>query len=155
MRTILRSKLSRVSVALCQFIFLSGLCFAQSDLTTVTGTITDPSRAVIAGATVTIQQANKATRQAVTDKGGRYVISRVGAGPVELVVEAPGFKRYEQSGTVLQVTIAATLNATLTLGQASETILVTSEAAPVQADSPTLGRDITTMQIRDIPLKWP
>lgn len=143
-------KLSAVSIFLSVF---SALCLAQSDLTTVQGTIGDPSGAVIAGATVTVKNAaTGAERKATTNNGGQYVIPSVPAGAVTLIVEAPGFKKFEQSGNVIQANVTATLNATMTIGQATETIQVTSEAPPIQADSATLGRNITTQQIQSINL---
>ena len=129
------------------------LCSGQSDLTTVQGTIGDPSGAVIPNATVTIKnQATGSERKGTSNESGGYVIPSVAAGAVTLIVEAPGFKKFEQSGNVLQANVTATLNATLIIGNATETVQVTSEAPPIQADSATLGRDITTKQIRDLQL---
>src|SRR4051794_12586751 len=135
------------------FSFFAAFSFAQSDLTAVTGTVHDPTGAVVSGATVTIRNlATGAERKATTNAGGNYSIPSFPAGNVDEIVEAPGFKRYEQSGNSLQANVTATLDATLTLGQSTETIQVTSEAPPVQADSATLGRDITTKQIQNLQL---
>ena len=128
-------------------------CFAQSDLTNVTGTVHDPTGATVAGATVTIRNLGTgAERKAVTNNGGSYSVPSISAGSVQVIVEAPGFKRYEQSGNTLQANVTATLDATLTLGQSTETVQVTSEAPPVQADSATIGRDVTTRQIQNLQL---
>jgi len=134
-------------------VFSAATGFAQSDLTAVAGTIHDPTGAVVSGATVTVRnQATGAERKATTNANGNYSIPSVPAGNVDLIVEAAGFKRYEQSGNSLQANVTATLDATLTLGQSTETVQVTSEAPPVQADSATLGRDITTKQIQNLQL---
>jgi hypothetical protein len=134
--------------------FLFCLCAsAQSDLTSVTGAIRDPSGATVANATVTFRnQATGAERKAKTNESGNYSIPTLAGGSYTCIVEAPGFKRFEQSGNNLQANVIATLDATLTLGAATETVQVTSEAPPVQADSATLGRDVTTRQIRDLQL---
>src|SRR4051812_14187481 len=135
------------------FSFFAAFSFAQSDLTAVTGTVHDPTGAVVSGATVTIRNlATGAERKATTNAGGNYSIPSFPAGNVDMIVEAPGFKRYEQAGNSLQANVTATLDATLTLGQSTETVQVTSEAPPVQADSATLGRDITTKQIQNLQL---
>jgi hypothetical protein len=126
---------------------------AQSDLTSVTGTIHDPSGASVPDATVTVRNtANGSERKAKTDAAGVYSITSVPAGNYTLIVQATGFQRLEQSGNAFQTGVAATLDATLTIGSATETVQVTSEAPPVQADSATLGRDITERQIRDLQL---
>jgi Carboxypeptidase regulatory-like domain/TonB-dependent Receptor Plug Domain len=134
----------------------SSICFradAQSDLTSVSGTIHDPSGAVIANAKVTItNQASRAERKAITNSSGAYSIPSVPAGTYTLIVEAAGFKRFEQSGNNFQTSVAATLDATLTLGSASETVQVSSQAPPVQADSATLVGDVTRRQIKDLQL---
>jgi hypothetical protein len=126
---------------------------AQSDLTTVTGTIHDPSGASVPNATVTVQNVGTgAERKATTDAGGVYSITSVPAGTYTLIVQAPGFQKLQQSGNTFQSGVTATLDATLTVGAATETVSVTSEAPPVQADSATLGRDVTTKQIQDLQL---
>src|SRR4051794_8123287 len=135
------------------FAVFATVAFAQSDLTAVAGTIHDPTGAVVSGATVTIRNNQTgAERKATTNAGGGYSIPSIPAGPATLIVEASGFKRFEQSGNNLQANVTATLDATLTLGQSTETVQVTSEAPPVQADSATLGRDITTKQIQNLQL---
>ncbi len=153
MGTKFAGKLSQFPATSFLLIFFAATSFAQSDLTAVAGTIHDPTGAVVAGATVTIRNNQTgAERKATTNAGGVYSIPSVPAGPATLIVEAPGFKRFEQSGNNLQANVTATLDAALTLGQSTETIQVTSEAPPVQADSATLGRDITTTQIQNLNL---
>ncbi len=126
---------------------------AQSDLTNVAGSIRDPSGATVPNATVTIRNVGTgAERKATTDAAGTYSIPSVPAGSYDVVVTAPGFERFQQSGNTFQTGVAATLDATLTIGSETQTVQVTSEAPPVQADSATLGRDVTTKQIRDLQL---
>ncbi len=126
---------------------------AQSDLTSVTGTIHDSSGATVPNATVVVKNSGTgAERKANTDSSGVYSIPSLAAGTYTLIVEAAGFQRLEQSGNSFQTGVAATLDATLTVGAATQTIQVTSEAPPVQADSATLGRNVTERQIRDLQL---
>lgn len=153
MRIFLKAKLRKLFATSLFLTVFSALCLAQSDLTTVQGTIHDPTGATVAGATVTVKNAGTgAERKATTNSNGGYVIPAVSAGGVTLIVEAPGFKKFEQSGNVIQANVTATLDASLTLGQSTETIQVTSEAPPIQADSATLGRNVTTKQIQDLQL---
>ena len=153
MRTHLWAKLRRLLATSLFLTIFAVLGLAQSDSTTVQGVVRDPTGAVVAGATVTItNQTTGAARKATTSGTGNYVVPSVPAGPVTLTVEASGFKKYEQSGNVIQANVTATLDASLTLGQATETVQVTSEAPPVQADSATLGRNVTTKQIEDLQL---
>lgn len=147
------AKIYSLVTASLALVFFTSILFGQSDLTSIAGTITDPTGAVVANANVTVRnEATSAERKAVTSSSGNYSIPSIPAGSYTLIIEAPGFKKYERSGNSLQSSVAATLDATLTLGQTNETVQVTAEAPPVQADSATLGRDITTKQIRDLQL---
>lgn len=126
---------------------------AQSDLTTVTGVIHDPSGAVVPNANITLRDpATGIEKKEPSNAGGVYTFTNIPAGVYTLIVEASGFKRFESSGNNVASNVTATLDATLVVGAANETVNVTAESAPVQADSSTLGRDVTQRQIRDLQL---
>src|SRR5947209_15294142 len=125
MRTQFLAKASNLACLFSLLIAFAAVSFGQSDLTTVTGTIHDPSGAVVANAAVTIRnQATGAERRARTNEGGSYSIPSISAGTYDLIVEAPGFKRFEQQGNTFQANVASTLDATLTVGNATETVQV-------------------------------
>lgn len=146
----------RVSKFVTALLIGSGFCgglLGQSDLASVTGTIQDPTGAVIPNANVTLKsEATGLARSATSNANGVYAIPNVAAGSYVLTVEATGFKRYQSAGNSIVSNVAATLDATLTVGEATDTVEVTAAAPPVQADSATLGRNITTKQIRDLQL---
>lgn len=156
MKTHSRRRLSTfclLAFVICIFTPLASRLNAQSDLTSVTGTIHDPTGATVPGATVIVQNPGTgAERRAKTDTAGVYSITSIPAGSYTLTVEAPGFQRFQQSGNNFQAGVAATLDATLTVGSETQTVQVTSEAPPVQADSATLGRDVTEKQIKNLQL---
>lgn len=127
--------------------------FTQSDLTSVVGIVYDPSGAVVPKANVTLKnQATGAERKANTNDNGAFSVTNVPAGAYTLIVEATGFKRFAQSGNQVVANVTTTLDATLNVGDAAETVNVTAAGASVQADSATLGRDITDKQIKDLQL---
>ncbi len=89
-----------------------GLCaftvWAQTDRSTITGTITDPARAVVAS--VPIEAKNTATGAVYTTVStptGNYTLSQPPPGSYELSATAPGFKKYIQNG--INVPVAQTL----------------------------------------------
>jgi hypothetical protein len=142
---------------LCVFAAMIGVfgfpANAQSDLTSVTGTIHDPSGASVPNATVTMKNdATGSERKATTDSSGVYSITSIPAGSYTMIVEASGFQKLEQTGNSFQAGLAATRDATLTVGSETQTVSVTSDLPPVQADSATLGRNVETRQIRDLQL---
>ena len=69
----------------------------------LSGTVKDPSGAVLPGVEVSVTQtATGAKRTTVTDETGNYVLPNLPIGPYMLEASLPGFKTYVQSGIVLQ-----------------------------------------------------
>src|SRR5690349_19711335 len=94
----LRTTIHAVSV----FALLAGVLCAQRDLATLTGTVTDPSGAVIAGATVTITEVETSLSYSVmTDRAGVYARPALKPGAYTVQVEAPGFKKAVQRDVLL------------------------------------------------------
>ena len=82
----------------------------------LSGTVTDPSGAVIAGAKVTVTNVDTGVSRALTtDKGGQYAASDLGAGHYTIKVEAPGFRTFVRTGIVLQAGGRERVNVSLTI----------------------------------------
>jgi hypothetical protein len=80
----------------------------------VSGTVTDASGAVIAGAQVTMTETDKDLIHTVsTDTGGRYTFPNLPVGPYRLEVKISGFKDYVESGIVLVVNNNIEINVTM------------------------------------------
>jgi hypothetical protein len=109
----------------------------------ITGTITDPSGAVIAGAAVTVRQASGTPgANAITDNSGQFLIAGLRPGQYELQVTLPGFqpatKKVEiQSGQL------ARADSSLSLGSASHTVEVTASSAVVGTLTSSLGTNFS------------
>ena len=127
--------------------------FAQSDTATIAGTVRDPSSGSVPSATVIVR--NEATgleRRATSNDAGYYSVSNLPPGTYTVVVEAPGFKKYEKTNNKLDANIASTVDALMTVGAATETVNVVSDVQAVQTESSTIGRVVTTKEITDTPL---
>ena len=127
---------------------------ARGQVTTadILGRVTDSSGAVLPGATVTIE--NAATRDVRTQASsatGDYVFNLLPIGTYSVKIELQGF----QSQTT-RVTIAsgdrARVDAKLQLGNVSESIQVTAEAAVLQTDTSTVGALFTDKAVQDLPV---
>jgi len=132
---------------------LSVASFAQSDTAQVSGFVKDPTGSVVPGASVAVR--NEATgleRHAVTNETGYYVISSLPAGFYTITVEIAGFKRYVKTQNKLDPNLAATIDATLTVGALSESIEVVAAAAGVQTETATVGKLIESSQIQNMML---
>src|SRR5437660_6239403 len=122
--------------------------FAQSDRGTVTGTVTDPSGAVVSDATVTATNASTgAVRTTTTSAEGSYTLSELPAGSYKVTVVVAGFKTSNQNVTVA-VQETRRLDFQLVVGIATDSITVTPQAA-LQADSPVQQTFVTEKQVRE------
>ncbi len=129
------------------------LLVAQSELATLTGTVTDASGAVVANAEVTLT--NEGTSLATsshTNEVGRYFISNVRPGVYTVAVSATGFKKHVQSGVVLQVNQTARLDITLEVGAVTEEISVTAGAPLLQTETSDRGAVIDERKMVELPL---
>ena len=109
--------------------------FAQGDRGQIAGFIKDQTGGVIPGATVTVTNSQtKLTWTAVTDGRGYYVIPSLPPAAYEITVELQGFKRWIQTGMILDAASSSTVDVTLETGGLTETVSVTAEATPLQTD---------------------
>ena len=94
----------------------------------ISGTVKDPSGAVLPGVEITVTQTDTGiARNAVTNETGSYVLPNLAVGPYKLEAALPGFRTILQTGIVLQFGANPEVNISLEVGQVSETIEV---AAP-------------------------
>src|SRR3982751_3802132 len=125
------------SIKLCVAALAFTLCVcAQTDRANLTGTVTDQSSAIVPGATITaVHTATNATRTVTANSTGEYVLPQLVVGDYQLRVEAPGFKSSVNSG--IGLTPGATIRADIKLevGQVTESVQVTSQAALIQTDT--------------------
>ncbi len=128
--------------------------YAQNVTGTIVGTVTDPSGAPIAGASVTVTDVNtQVTQKVTTDTAGNYTASLLPVGRYDVSVEASGFKREVQSGIVLNVNDKLTINVAMQVGNVTEQVNVEAAAAQVQLQQG--GEQSTTIsgtQIRELAL---
>jgi len=114
----------------------------------MTGTVTDPSGAVIAQARVTMTQAGTQVRRtAATNSSGQFTIPSIPPATYRLSVEAAGFKTYVQDVTLL-ADQSGSLQIPMQLGQAKETVTVEATATLVNTVTPVLSQVIEWPQRR-------
>src|SRR6266403_276546 len=141
--------LSRALLLCLLVLGISSQAFGQN--ATVVGTITDPSGAAVANATVTITHNETGKVYHLTSNtDGQYVAPDLPIGHYNIKVEASGFKAAEQKGVVLQVGDRTRLDYQMSMGGASETITVEANAVQVQTDSGELSNVITDQQVSQL-----
>jgi Carboxypeptidase regulatory-like domain len=130
------------------FALASLALFAQSDLGSITGFVKDPTGAVIPNATVTVRnEATGSERKATTNEAGSFTVTNIPAGFYTVDVEAKGFKKFESTHNKLDPTATLTLDASLTVGAASETVEVTASAVALQTESASVQKLVQREQI--------
>src|SRR5438034_278133 len=131
----------------------STVVLAQSTGGRVLGRVADPSGAVLAGVKVTLtNEATGVARLAQTSASGDYVFVEVPPGNYRVEFEHAGFKKNVQKEVTVEVNGVVTLNSTLQVGAAQETIEVTSEAPLVDTTSTQLGAVVNQRAISNLPL---
>src|SRR5580698_1842756 len=136
------------------FLLLLGnpLC-AQSTLASLTGRITDPNKAVIPSATVTVINTGTGIHyQGLTNEIGEYYVTDLPPGRYRIEVEKLGFKAVIQSGLILHVQDALEVNFEMTLGSASESVTVAGESFPIDTESVTVGTIVEQRKANELPL---
>ena len=123
-------------------------------LTSLTGTVTDPTGAVVPGATISIvNDATHASRQTVSDAQGRYSLLQVEPGTYAVTAKAQGFAEQTMMVRLLVNTPATLPIAFESLGAVSETVSVSGVAPQINTTDASVGNAISSEVITQVPLE--
>jgi Carboxypeptidase regulatory-like domain len=132
---------------------LASAAFGQSTGGRILGRVADPSGAVLANVSVRLtNQATAVARETKTNGSGDYTFVEVAPGNYTAEFAEKGFKRNVQKDVTVDVNQVVTLNSTLQIGQAQETVEVTSEAPLVDTTSTQLGAVVGQREVTNLPL---
>ncbi len=119
----------------------------------VSGTVSDPSGAVVPNATVTATNTETgAVRETMADGAGRYQMTPLPVGPYEIHAQKAGFQEAVRRGIQLVVNQSAIVDLTLQVGESSQQITVTEDAPLVGVATTDASGVINQLQVRDLPL---
>jgi hypothetical protein len=126
---------------------------AQLDRATLTGNITDPSGAALAGAKITVAHPETGlTRETVVSDRGYYTIPQLPIGMYTVTIEATGFRTVRYDKVELQVGQTRTLDARLEVAPVATQVEVVDTVPPLDRTSAELGSVIQTSQIGSLPV---
>lgn len=154
-------KLSLSCLAQCVLLFLvvvglvapSALLAQIVPTATLTGSVTDPSGALIPSATVQLVNiSTHVAKETTADAQGRFLFSFLQPGSYELNVSAPGFSGYRQTGITLSVNQPATVNVRLAVHSSATEVVVKSNAEMIDTQSSTLHQVVGRQYLENIPL---
>ncbi|PYV45928.1 MAG: TonB-dependent receptor, partial [Acidobacteria bacterium] len=138
------------------FFLFSVSAFAQTSvgsLGTILGTVTDETGAVVPKVTVTVtNEKTGIARTAVTNEEGSYQVPALIPGTYKVQVEATGFKKYQRAGNELRVNDSLRVDATLQVGEITQTVEVEGGAPLLQTTSGTVGHVIDNRSVVELPL---
>jgi len=142
------------NVVMVLFALLFAPLFSQAQgLGSITGRVTDPAGASVAGAQVTAtQEGTGFARSAATDAEGLYVIPSLQPATYTLTVEAKGFSTSKERAITLLADQTLTLNVGLKLGTTTEVVTVSTVALQVDTATSTLKQVIEQERISELPL---
>jgi hypothetical protein len=146
--------MDRVTKLVCLVVVLAGTnAFAQQITGSIRGAVTDPSGAVVEGASVSARQNETGlTRTTTTDRLGAYILLELPVGHYQLLVEGKSFHKYVQQGITLNVNETATVPVRLTVGGENEKVEVTADAELIQNTVTSLGTVVSQRDVLDLPL---
>ena len=145
----------RCAAVVATTLFLAAVGQAQSvsNSSSVNGTVTDPSGAVVPNATVEIHNpVSGFGRTTITDPSGKFSIPNVPFNPYHVRITADGFAPYAQD-VDLRSTVPLALNVNLKIAGSTTAVTVESEAGDLLENDPTFHTDVDRGLFDKLPLE--
>ncbi len=141
----------------CSLVFLLTLAcasaaFGQIRSATVTGAVTDPTKAVVPGATVIVtNQDTTAKNELVTSEAGLFTATYLPAGTYSIEVSLPGFATFRRTGITVNTAETVRVAVELAVSQVGETVEVAAEAPILQTDRTSVSGAVGAEMIEALP----
>jgi hypothetical protein len=143
----------RGALSILLFFVFSAYAWPQTELATVFGTVTDPSGAVIAGATVTLlNQSTGLKRDSSTDSTGQYHIAGLPIGNYSLHIQKEGFQTLVREGITLTSASSVTMNFSLVVGSQPQQLTVSGDVNEIDSTTSTVGGLVAQQSLNELPL---
>jgi len=132
---------------------MAALLHAQENRSTISGSVADSTGAPIAKAKVTATETRTGVKTSViTESSGAYTIPFLPIGEYEISAEAPGFKKFVQSGITLSAGAHPVIDIRLDVGAIVDTVEVHADAPILETANPTVGQVITNEEVESFPI---
>jgi hypothetical protein len=128
------------------------VCVQAQFRASLRGTVTDPTGAVIPGATVTlVDKGTNRTLVSTSDENGIYIFNALPASPYRLTVERQGFQQKVLENVQIIPEQLNSLNLELAIGQAQQTVTVSGTTQALDTETATVSSTISSNQIQHMP----
>jgi hypothetical protein len=138
---------------LLSLLFLAAPLFSQATFGVITGTVTDPTGAVIPN--VSLQVNNEATsisRTISSSHSGNYEFTHLNAGAYSITAKAAGFKTFVLRGIAVESLRTVRVDVRLEVGEVGTEVTVQGAAPVIETEVPSISDSKTLKDLRDLPL---
>jgi hypothetical protein len=127
--------------------------FGQTTFATITGTVTDPSGAVLQGAKVSVTSEGEGTvRDVITGSTGVFTVPNLTVGRYRLQATASGFGPFDLTGVILNANQGFNVDVKMSLAQAGVSVQVTDSGAAISTETTNLSNLKTSRDLQELPL---
>lgn len=142
----------RLALKTISLVLSSCLCLWSQALSSINGTVTDSSGAVLPGATVVITNtATGVAKTAQTSSAGTYTVTDLIPGTYTVKFDAPQFTSSVHAGVGVEVGRASTVNASLQTGSTTQTVEVQENVIALDTTQPALGTTLENKVVQELP----
>ena len=143
----------RAAVLVVATLVLTTPLNAQETRGKITGRITDTSKAILPGATVTVTDVARNTVATVaSNEQGLFQVNYLLPGTYKVAIEMSGFKTFIQDNVVLQIAQTIDLAVTLDVGPREEVVSVTAETSTINTTDASMGLTVDQKRLAELPL---
>ena len=140
-------------LATISLLLFASAAFAQSDRGIITGTVTDPTGAVVANAMIEARQLDTgAVFPTTSTSTGNYTLSQLPVGPYEITATLSGFKKYVRSGITVQVAQTLRVDIPMEVGASTESVTVSAEASLLKTESGDISTNVEVGTLDTLPI---
>ncbi len=135
------------------FLAATAPLFSQENRGTISGSVTDATGAAIAKVKIIARETNTGVQTSVnSENSGAYTIPFLALGEYSITAEAPGFKKYTQTGITLNAGEHPVVDIRLEVGAITESVEVHEDAPILETANPTVGQVITGEEVENFPV---
>jgi hypothetical protein len=130
----------------------SAAILAQSVVSGLRGTVTDPNGAVVAGAQVTLTEPSTGSaKTVVTDSSGNYEFAELKPGTYKITVTGQGFSTYQADEVLIENLQTRRVDVSLKVGSEAESVTVNAGAAVITTEGGTISSNFSKLRVADNP----
>lgn len=145
--------LSRICAVVLALLLLASLAISQVLYGSLTGVVTDTGGAVVPSAILKLTSSETGQEiSGVTNAVGSYTLSNLAPGTYVLSLQAPGFRALTRRGITITANTVRREDATLEVGQVTETVTVDAGQVTLQTDTADVHSEISTKDVINMPL---